>query len=159
MKVTSKLAVVAMGVAILAVAQGCAYNPSSADVYTASQAQGEQSIRMGTVESVRAVTIQANDGQPTGLGGMAGGAAGAVAGGAIGHGYGSLAGAVIGGIIGVVAGNAVENGAALHGGVEITVKLDNGELRAITQAATREVFRAGDRVRLLSGGGVTRVTH
>jgi outer membrane lipoprotein SlyB len=43
-------------------------------------------------------------------------------------------------------------------GLEITVKLDNGELRAITQEAD-ETFRPGERVRLLSGGGVTRVTH
>jgi outer membrane lipoprotein SlyB len=39
------------------------------------------------------------------------------------------------------------------------VRLDNGDLRAITQAATGEVFQAGDRVRLLSSAGVTRVTH
>ena len=43
-------------------------------------------------------------------------------------------------------------------GLEITVKLDNGELRAITQEAD-ESFKPGERVRLLSGGGVTRVTH
>jgi outer membrane lipoprotein SlyB len=39
------------------------------------------------------------------------------------------------------------------------VRLDNGDLRAITQSATGEIFRAGERVRLLSSGGVTRVTH
>jgi outer membrane lipoprotein SlyB len=43
-------------------------------------------------------------------------------------------------------------------GVEITVKLDSGRLLAITQAADEE-FRVGDRVRVLSGGGTTRVTH
>jgi len=43
-------------------------------------------------------------------------------------------------------------------GVEITVKLDSGRLIAITQAAD-EVFRVGDRVRVLSGGGTTRVSH
>ena len=138
---------------------GCAYNSSSPDVYTAGQAQREESVRFGTVESVRAVTISSNDGQPSGLGAIGGGALGAVAGSAFGGGRGSIATAIIGGIAGAVAGNAVENGVAKRNGVEITVRLDNGDLRAITQAATGEVFQAGDRVRLLSSAGVTRVTH
>lgn len=138
---------------------GCAYNSSSPDVYTAGQAQREESVRFGTVESVRAVTISSNDGQPSGLGAIGGGALGAVAGSAIGGGRGSIATAIIGGIAGAVAGNAVENGVAKRNGLEITVRLDNGDLRAITQSATGEVFQAGDRVRLLSSAGVTRVTH
>jgi outer membrane lipoprotein SlyB len=138
---------------------GCAYNSSSPDVYTAGQAQREETVRFGTVESVRAVTITSNDGQPSGLGALGGGALGAVAGSAIGGGKGSIATAIIGGLAGAVAGNAVENGVAKRSGVEITVRLDNGDLRAITQAATGELFQAGDRVRLLSSAGVTRVTH
>ena len=47
----------------------------------------------------------------------------------------------------------------MKNGLEITVRLDNGDMRAITQTATGEVFQAGERVRLLSSGGVTRVTH
>lgn len=160
MKATNRLVIVAtIALALTTMAGGCAYNPSSADVYSASQAQREETIRMGTVESVRGVKIQANDGQPTGIGALGGSALGAVAGGAIGSGWGSVAASVVGGIIGMVAGNAVENGVAIHDGVEITVKLDNGDLRAITQAASGETFQAGDRVRILSSGGVTRVTH
>ena len=64
----------------------------------------------------------------------------------------------VGAVAGGVAGNAIERGATKKQGLEITVKLDNGELRAITQDAD-ESFRPGERVRLLSGGGVTRVTH
>jgi len=138
---------------------GCAYNSSSADVYTASQAQREETVRLATVESVRAVRISANDGQPSGLGAIGGGALGAVAGSAIGGGRGSIVTGIIGGIAGAIAGNSVENASAVRDGVEITVRLDNGDLRAITQSATGEVFRAGERVRLLSSGGVTRVTH
>ncbi|MGV2293122.1 glycine zipper 2TM domain-containing protein [Trinickia sp. YCB016] len=138
---------------------GCAYNSSSSDVYTASQAQREATVRFGTVESVRAVKISSNNGQPSGLGALGGGALGAVAGSAIGGGKGSIATAIIGGIAGAVAGNAVENGVAVQNGVEVTVRLDNGDLRAITQSANGEIFQAGDRVRLLSSGGVTRVTH
>jgi len=140
-------------------ATGCAYNSSSADVYTASQAQREQTVRMATVESVRAVRISSNDGEPSGLGAIGGGALGAVAGSAIGGGRGSIVTGIIGGIAGAIAGNTVENATAMRDGVEITVRLDSGELRAITQTSTGEVFQAGDRVRLLSSGGVTRVTH
>ncbi len=114
---------------------------------------------MATVESVRVVKISSNDGQPSGLGAIGGGALGAVAGSAIGGGRGSIVTGIIGGIAGAVAGNAAENGLAMHDGLEITVRLDTGDMRAITQTATGEVFNAGDRVRLLSSGGVTRVTH
>ncbi|HVW49618.1 MULTISPECIES: glycine zipper 2TM domain-containing protein [unclassified Trinickia] len=156
---TSGRVVLAVLVAGSLAMTGCAYNSSSPNVYTAGQAQREQTVRFGTVESVRAVTISANDGQPSGLGAVGGGALGAVAGSAFGGGKGSIATAIIGGIAGAVAGNAVENGVAKRQGLEITVRLDNGDLRAITQSATGEIFQAGERVRLLSSGGVTRVTH
>jgi len=140
-------------------ATGCAYHSSSADVYTASQAQREETVRMATVESVRAVRISANNGQPSGIGAIGGGALGAVAGSTIGGGRGSIVTGILGGLAGAIAGNTVENATAMRDGVEITVRLDNGDLRAITQSATGEVFRPGERVRLLSSGGVTRVTH
>ena len=41
---------------------------------------------------------------------------------------------------------------------EIVVELDNtGELRAITQEPAAGTFQRGERVRLVTGGGVTRV--
>lgn len=139
---------------------GCAYNSSSPDVYTSSQAQREETVRMATVESVRGVKISSNNGQPSGLGAIGGGALGGVAAAsAIGGGNGSIIAGIIGGLAGAVAGNAVENNVATKNGLEITVRLDNGDLRAITQTANGEVFQAGERVRLLSSGGVTRVTH
>ena len=65
---------------------------------------------------------------------------------------------ILGAILGGVAGSALEGQMNKRPGLEITVKLDNGEYRAITQDAD-EAFRPGERVRLLSSGGVTRVTH
>ncbi|MHB1437898.1 MAG: outer membrane lipoprotein, partial [Thiobacillus sp.] len=59
---------------------------------------------------------------------------------------------------GGLGGAATEESVTRQKGVEITVKLDSGRLLAITQAAD-EQFRVGDRVRVLSGGGVTRVSH
>ncbi|HEY2021370.1 hypothetical protein [Paraburkholderia sp.] len=158
MSTTSRLIVATLIAGSLALS-GCAVNSSSPDVFTASQAQREQTVRMGTVDSVRAVRISSNNGQPSGVGALGGAALGALAGSTIGGGRGSVATGIVGGIGGGVAGNAVENRVAMRDGLEITVRLDNGDMRAITQTTTGEVFRAGDRVRLLSSGGVTRVTH
>ena len=71
MRTTSRLVVAALIAGSLAMS-GCAYNSSSADVYTASQAQREETVRMGTVDSVRAVKISSNNGQPSGLGAIGG---------------------------------------------------------------------------------------
>jgi outer membrane lipoprotein SlyB len=158
MRTTSRVLVATLIAGSLAMS-GCANNSSSPNVFTASQAQREQTVRMGTVDSVRAVRISTNNGQPSGLGAVGGGALGALAGSSIGGGRGSVATGIIGGIGGAVAGNAIENSVAMRDGLEITVRLDNGDLRAITQTATGESFRAGDRVRILSSGGVSRVTH
>ena len=158
MRTTSHVLVATLIAGSLAMS-GCANNSSSPNVFTASQAQREQTVRMGTVDSVRAVRISTNNGQPSGLGAVGGGALGALAGSSIGGGRGSVATGIIGGIGGAVAGNAIENSVAMRDGLEITVRLDNGDLRAITQTATGESFRAGDRVRILSSGGVSRVTH
>ena len=152
--VTHHAAAVAVVTAILALA-GCAGNSSSGSVYTPGQAQREQTVRMGVVESVRAVTIEPQRG---GAGVVAGGIVGGIAGSNIGGGRGSIIGSVLGAVAGGVAGQAAEGAFTRKAGVEVTVKLDNGELRAITQEAD-ETFRPGERVRLLSGSGATRVTH
>jgi len=149
----------AIGSLVALILQGCAYTNSSPNVYNGVQTQREQTVRFGTVETVRAVKISTNNGQSSGLGAVGGAAVGAVAGSAIGSGRGSLLTGIVGGIAGAVAGNAIENGVAVRDGLEITVRLDNGDIRAITQENTGETFQAGDRVRLLSGDGVTRVTH
>jgi outer membrane lipoprotein SlyB len=52
----------------------------------------------------------------------------------------------------------IEEGVMSKDGLEVTVKLDNGRMIAVTQEAD-EQFRVGERVRILSGGGATRVTH
>jgi outer membrane lipoprotein SlyB len=154
MKTFAKLTISAI-VAASALISGCA-STSSGSVYSSGQARQEQTVRMGVVESVRQVTIERSD---SGVGTLAGGAIGGVAGSNVGGGNrGSAVGTILGAIAGGIAGKAIEENAAKKPGLEITVKLDNGELRAVTQDAD-ESFRPGERVRLLSGNGVTRVTH
>ena len=135
--------------------QGCVTG-HSASVYSSGQAQREQIVRLGVVQSVRPVTIDAGE---TGIGVLSGAAVGAIAAGSnIGGGRGALVSGILGGLAGGVAGNVIEGQIRKQKGLEIMIKLDSGELRAITQAAD-ENFMPGDRVRLLSVDGVTRVTH
>ena len=58
---------------------------------------------------------------------------------------------------GGVAGNVIEGQATRKDALEITVRLDSGELRAIVQEADVDI-RPGQRVRLVTSGGITRVT-
>jgi outer membrane lipoprotein SlyB len=132
---------------------GCATSRSG-DVYSRDEALREQSVRLATVESVRPVTIQ---GTRSGVGAAAGGIAGGVAGSGVGQGRGSAVASVLGAVAGGVVGQAAEEGATRKAGVEITVRLQSGELRAIVQEET-DKFVPGQKVRLLTSGGVTRVS-
>ena len=127
----------------------------SGSTYSRDQARGEMSVRMGVIESVRQVQIE---GTRSPVGSIAGGVIGGVAGRNIGGGSGSIVGSVVGAVAGGVAGSAIEEGVTRQTGLEITVKLDNGQLIAVTQAADED-FRPGERVRILSGRGTTRVTR
>ena len=126
-----------------------------ANSYSRSQARTEQSVRMGTVEGVRVVRLE---GTRSPVGTLAGGVVGGVAGSTVGGGRGSTIAAVIGAVAGGLAGSAIEEGVTRKEGVEVTVRLDNGNMIAITQEAD-EQFKPGERVRVLSGGGVSRVTR
>jgi outer membrane lipoprotein SlyB len=143
-----------LAAALLAVA-GCANEGLGGGDYSRAQTRGEQTVRLGVVESVRSVKIE---GTRSGVGAVAGAGVGGLAGSEVGGGRGSIAGAIGGAILGGIAGQAVEQAGTKQEGVEITVKLESGKLIAVTQAAD-ERFNIGDRVRILSGGGVTRVSH
>jgi outer membrane lipoprotein SlyB len=148
---TLGIALIAGSMAVLA---GCANDTASSSVYNYGQAQREQIVRLGTVESVRNVTIQKD--RSSGAGVLAGGALGGVAGSTVGGGTGNILATIGGGILGAVAGNAVENQVGKTRGLEITVRLDNGETRVIAQADDVKIG-VGQRVRLISGNGPTRV--
>lgn len=143
-------------VLFLSMLAACAVTPNSGSVYSSRQAGQEQSVRMGVVESVRQVTI---DKGQSGVGVVAGGALGGIAAGSnIGGGSGAIAAGILGAVAGGIAGKHVESNLTQRPGLEITVRLDGGGLSAVTQDAD-EIFRVGDRVRLLSSGRSTRVTH
>lgn len=127
----------------------------SGGLYKQGEAGREQTVRFATVESVRKVTVA---GSRSGLGTIAGGALGGIAGSGVGEGRGAAVGAVLGGVAGAIGGEALEERATREEADEITVRLDSGELRAIVQKHAED-FQPGERVRLLSSGGTTRVTR
>lgn len=133
---------------------GCVQSQSGG-AYSRGQARQEQNVRNGTVESLRTVTIE---GTKTPIGTLAGGAVGGVAGSTVGGGRGSAVAAILGAVAGGIAGSAAEEALTRKQGLEIIVKLDSGNTVAITQEAD-EKFSPGERVRVISGGGVSRVTH
>lgn len=133
---------------------GCA-SSKSGGAYTRDQARQEMHVRLGVVESVREVTME---GTKSGAGTFAGAAVGGVAGSNVGGGKGQIVGAILGAVAGGMAGSAIEDSVTKKNALEITVKLDNGQLIAIVQEAD-EAFHPGEKVRILSGSGATRVTH
>ena len=135
-------------------ALGACQTRESANVYSKHEAGREQLVRYATVDSVRKVIIQ---GSQSGVGAVAGGAGGAIGGSGVGQGRGSAAAAVLGGVAGGVIGNTVEEKMTRKDAFEIIVRLDSGELRAIVQEADVE-FQPGQRVKLVTSGGITRVT-
>jgi outer membrane lipoprotein SlyB len=145
----------ATGVIFLAALLAACASSNSGDVYTRDQTRQVQTVKMGVVESVRQVKIE---GTKTPIGAGAGAAVGGIAGSSVGGGKGSAIAAVVGAVAGGVAGAAAEEGITRKDGVEVTVRLDSGAIIAVVQEAD-EVFAPGEKVRILEGGGVTRVTH
>ena len=119
---------------------GCTSNLTG-DSYSRDEARTVQTVRMGTIESLRPVKIE---GTKTPIGG----------------GRGSIVAAVIGAVAGGLLGSATEEGLTRTQGVEITVREDDGSMSAyVQQVQENEIFRVGERVRIMSVNGTSRVTH
>ncbi len=127
------------------------------DSYSREEARTVQTVRLGTVESLRPVKIE---GTKTPIGAGAGAVVGGVGGSAIGGGRGSVVAAVIGAVAGGLLGSMTEEGLTRTQGVEITVREDDGSMRAyVQQVQENEIFRVGERVRIMTVNGTSRVTH
>jgi outer membrane lipoprotein SlyB len=135
---------------------GCA-SSLSGDTYSREDARIPQVVRIGTIQYLRPVKIE---GTKTPIGAGAGAVVGGIAGSGVGGGKGSYVAAVIGAVAGGLLGAATEEGLTRTQGVEITVKEDDGPTRAYVQAVSEgEVFKVGDRVRITTVNGNTRVAH
>ena len=154
-RISTGLSAATVAVLALLVLGGCAQGLGG-DAYSRTEARRAMTVQFGTIESVRGVQLE---GTKTPIGSVAGAAVGGIAGSSVGGGRGSAVAAVLGAVAGGVAGSALEEGATRTPGVEITVRLDNGQYLAVVQADQGEGFRAGERVRVLRDGGTTRVSR
>lgn len=145
------------GVAIVLSLSGCATLPatlgggqqSSADRYNAGQVQQVQQVQLGTVLSVRAITIHQTPGINTGDS-LAGAAIGGLLGHQVGQGAGKLMSTAALAVVGAVAGNKVGDAVGSQAGLAVTIRLDSGQLVNVAQAADVRL-QAGQRVQLVSG--------
>lgn len=144
-----------LAAAVLAIG-GCASNLSG-DTYSRDEARAVQTVRLGTIVALRPVRIE---GTKTPIGAGAGAVVGGIGGSSIGGGRGSGVAAVIGAVAGGLLGAATEEGFTRTQGVEITVREDDGSMRAyVQQVSEGEVFRVGERVRVMTVNGTSRVAH
>ena len=101
----------------------------------------------GVVESVREIETK---GEGSGLGAVGGAVVGGVLGNQVGGGRGQDVMTVVGAVGGAMAGNEVEKRVKSTKSYSITVRLDDGSSRVISQASA-PTWRAGDKVRVING--------
>lgn len=137
---------------------GCATGSSSGREYSAKQSRQPLTVVEAVVQSVSAVVIAPEDNE-TGGGQVAGGLIGTIVGSGAGDrgGRNSQAGAVLGGVLGSLAGTKAQKAFQRKEGLQIIVRLEGGELLAVTQDADVP-FAAGELVYVLRGNGETRVS-
>lgn len=101
----------------------------------------------GVVDAIRTVTVNGN---ASGVGAVAGGVTGAVVGHQIGNGRGRDAMTVLGGVGGAFAGHAIEKNINQRTVYRITVRMDDGSFRTVSQSHAPSVA-VGGKVRVSNG--------
>lgn len=129
----------------------------SGDSYTRAEAKSVNSVRYGTIVSMREVNIKRHEGAGVGagLGAAGGGTAGYLIGNAVSNSTsGKLVGAGVGALVGGIAGNTIQNRSVK--GFEYTIQLETGGTVSITQGKT-PILSVGQRVQVISGSSGGRV--
>ena len=101
----------------------------------------------GVVDAIRAVQVE---GSASGIGAVAGGVTGAVVGNQIGNGHGRDAMTVLGGVGGAFAGHSIEKNINRHTVYRVTVRMDDGSFRTVSQSHTPTMV-VGSKVRVSNG--------
>ena len=131
---------------IFCAAGTAAQNPSSmTPAAPAPVAQG--CATCGTIQSIRYVEQK---GQGSGAGAVVGGVLGGVVGHQFGSGRGNTVATIAGVGVGAVAGNEVEKNVKKKSYYVVTVRLDNGGTKSVSQGS-KPALREGDRVRIENG--------
>jgi outer membrane lipoprotein SlyB len=102
----------------------------------------------GVVQSVHEVDTNGPGG--SGIGVVGGAVVGGVLGNQVGEGNGRKLATVVGAVGGAFAGNEIEKRVNVAKSYEITVRLDDGSSRVITEAAAPS-WRPGDKVKVING--------
>ena len=149
--------IIAAGVAVAAVTgalPGSKAEPETQKVVTVPQPKPVAVCKnCGTVVSVKEVDVP---GKGTGIGAVAGGVGGAVIGREIGDG--NRAGTVVGAAVGAIAGHQVERQARMHKRYDITVKMNDGSIRNLSDESGNPVtVKSGDKVRVAQDGSVRKI--
>lgn len=135
--------------AAMAAMAGCAaVPPASAYGYAQANTQAIQQVQIGTVLAVLPVRIQPTT---SGIGPLAGLAAGGALGHQIGNGNGRVAATILGALAGSIAGNRAEAAVTQASGEQVTVRLQSGQVIAVTQAADVPLA-VGEQVQVVGGG-------
>ena len=119
-----------------------------------TDASNVTTIKLGVIESVTPIEMDASSGSGANLGSVFGQVGGASSGGGRGSAAGSILGSVIGGTLGH------QSGIATKPGMEIWVKLDGaeeGKSTYVMQPGNPDAFKVGDRVRVVRKKGEVRV--
>lgn len=148
--------IIAAGVAVAAVTghlpgskADTAVVPQSAKHVQAKQHVAAACHDCGVIVDVKAVDVA---GKGTGIGAVAGGVGGAVVGHEIGD---NRAGTAVGAVVGAVAGHQIERQARAHKRYDITVRMNDGTTRALSdESGTPLSIKTGDKVRVSQDGTV-----
>lgn len=133
---------------------GCA-SSNAGNVYSRAEARQAQVVKFGTIEAVQPVRIEGRTGY---LGAATGAVLGGLAGSTVGGGTGQKAAVVAGAVAGGAAGQAAEQNLTQADGLELTVRLENGNVMAIVQEQGEQQFQLGQRVRVIQHNGTYRVS-
>lgn len=120
---------------------------NSPAVPTASGKRAATCANCGIVEAVRSVQVEGN---ASGLGAVAGGVTGAIVGNQFGRGGGNTALTLLGAAGGAFAGNSIEKNMHRQTVYRITVRMDDGAYRTISQSHVPSVAE-GDKVKVVNG--------
>ena len=124
--------------------------------YSRSEARQVQEVEFGTVLSTNPVVIE---GKQSVAGQLPGAIIGGVAGSSVGEGKGQQIFTILGVVGGAVVGSMIEEQATRSQGLELTIKMDSGKTLSIVQEVDNvNVFREGQRVRVLTQGALARVS-
>lgn len=137
----------------------CAQSTLDGNTYSRNDARQVESVQTGRITDIQPVKIEG--------GHQLGTVGGAVAGGVLGNEIGgsrsaNTAGAIGGALLGGLVGGHAQQAMTSRQGIRITVQLDGrgaGTVAVTQQADKNEVFYVGDRVKVLSSGGIARVAH